>query len=127
MEKLNDFIKKYGLIIFLVTVFIIMISRNTIENMICDLGRPQDNYISSNLNHLIKKLELEPKQVNILNALFDTSKFPQNGYNKDNKSMDNFYINKTNDIITEDKSKKSINRVSYSIEKQGLEPTESIG
>jgi len=96
MEKLNDFIKKYGLIIFLGIIFIIILSRNIKENMVCDLNRPQDNYISTQLNHLIKNLELEPKNINILKSLFDTSKFPQNGYNKDNKSMDSFI--KTNGI-----------------------------
>ena len=98
MEKLNDFIQKYWVIIVLASVLVLIVNKNTTENMVCDLNRPQDNYISSKLNHLIKNLELNKKQISILNSLFDTSKFPQNGYNKDNKSMNQFI--KTNKLTS---------------------------
>ena len=98
MEKLNTFMKDYWIIIILVLLLIIIVNSTTVENMVCDLNRPTDNYISSDLNHLIKNLELEPKHVKKLESLFDTTKFPQNGYNKDNKSMSNFM--KTNDLLS---------------------------
>jgi len=90
MQKLNDFIKEYGMIIFLVIVFIMILKSTQVETMVCDLNRPKDNYISTKLNHLIKDLNLENNHIKILNSLFDSSKFPQNGYSKDNKSMDKF-------------------------------------
>lgn len=108
MQQINIYFQNYKIIIYLIIFFLFVrqctfyssdntknmtcnIDRSeTIENMTCDIDRPKDTYISTNLNHLIKDLNLDNNNIKLLYSLFDINNFKQNGYNSDNMSIDNF-------------------------------------
>jgi hypothetical protein len=91
MEKIEIFIRKYGLILVIgIAIFCFLKKNKTQENMICDLKRPQYNYFFTDFKHIIQKYDLRDKELKLLKALFDESVFRNNGYNKDNKSLSEF-------------------------------------
>lgn len=91
MDKINIFIKKYGLILLIGIILYCIInksSRNKItESMICDLDRSEFNNFFVNFKHLIEKYDLKTKELKLLKAIFNNKMFRNNGYNKDNKSL----------------------------------------
>ena len=92
MEKINIFIKKYGVIIIvLLFIFFYYTKYGTIkETMICDLKRPYNNYFFKNQQHLIADYNFRKKELRLLKNLFDKKTFLKNGYNSDNKSLSEF-------------------------------------
>jgi hypothetical protein len=91
MEKINEFIKKYGIIILVIILFVLGCFRNKItEPMICDLKRPKYNYFFDNYKHLIQKYNLRNKEQNLLKSLFDIDIFQNTNYVKDNKSLSKY-------------------------------------
>ena len=91
MEKINEFIKKYGIIILVILLFILGCYRSKIaEPMICDLKRPMYNYFFDNYKHLIEKYNLRDKEIKLLKSLFDTDIFQNTNYVKDNKSLSEY-------------------------------------
>ena len=92
MEKINIFIKKYGVIIIvLLFIFFYYNKYGTIkETMICDLKRPYNNYFFKNQLHLIADYNFREKELRLLRNLFDKKTFLKNGYNSDNKSLSEF-------------------------------------
>lgn len=91
MEKIEIFIRKYGLILVIgIAIFCFLRRNRTQENMICDLKRPQFNYFFTDFKHIIQKYDLKEKEIKLLKALFNESVFRNNGYNKDNKSLSEY-------------------------------------
>ena len=91
MEKINEFIKKYGIIILVIILFVSGCYRSKItEPMICDLKRTKYNYFFDNYLHLIKKYNLRDKELKLLKSLFDTDIFENTNYVKDNKSLSEY-------------------------------------
>lgn len=91
MEKINEFIKKYGIIILVIILFVSGCYRSKItEPMICDLKRAKYNYFFDNYLHLIKKYNLRDKELKLLKSLFDTDIFENTNYVKDNKSLSEY-------------------------------------
>lgn len=91
MEKINEFIKKYGIIILVIIFFVLGCYRTKItEPMICDLKRPKYNYFFDNYKHLIQKYNLRNKETKLLKSLFDTDIFQNTNYVKDNKSLSEY-------------------------------------
>lgn len=90
MQKINDFITKHGWIILCILILLYIFKKKSIEPMVCDLNRPNFNYIRTELLHLIEEYDLREKELNVIDYIFNLSKFPNGGYVRDNKSLEEF-------------------------------------